>query len=118
MDAAKRIREKVGRAGEKFPNQEERLVKCADVIIERGAEPLHKAYEKQLNKIMTMNSEDQAAEAIGKIEHTVFESSVMSPFLGARESKSRARFWIMVLIGILFFVAFVGATAPSLMRFL
>jgi hypothetical protein len=91
MDAAERIRDKVDRVGRIFPDEHERLAKCAEVVIERGADPLHKALEKQLDQISDMKSEHKVAQTVDKIEHTIFESNIMSPFLGARESKGRMR---------------------------
>lgn len=116
MDASQRIRDKVDRVGETFPSQHERLSRCAEVVIERGADPLHKAFEKQLDQISNMKSEEKAAQTVDKVEHTIFESNIMSPFLGAHESKGHMRFWIAVLIGILCVAALIVATVPSLIR--
>lgn len=116
MPTAERIRERVERVGEVFPDQYKRLSKCAEVIIDRGTDPVKNAFEKQLDQISRMKSAHEASKTVDKIEHTIFKSKITSPFLGAQKDKVRARFWIMVSIGILFAVAFLVATVPSLMR--
>lgn len=48
------------------------------------------------------------------MDYTIFESSIISPFLGAHESKGRACFEIMLLLGIAFVLAITGGIVPDL----
>ena len=48
------------------------------------------------------------------MDYTIFESRIISPFLGAHNSKGRARFWIMLLLGIAFVLAITGGIVPDL----
>jgi hypothetical protein len=83
-----------------YPDQRERIERCAEVVVERGTDALYKAFDKQLQRIAGAGTRQQAIHQIDRMEHTLFESPLLSPFLGAREDKPRQRMWLSVGIGV------------------
>lgn len=70
------------------------------MVIERDTDALYKAFDKQLQRIAKAGSRQQAIHQIDRMEHTLFESTLLSPFLGAREDKPGQRMWLSVGIGV------------------
>lgn len=109
MKGQKESRRKVEMVTRHYPNERERIEKCAAVIEERDSEMLYQAFEKSLDRIAAASNPSDARKLIDKMEHTLHESRLMSPFLGAREGNTAARTWIQVSV----IVLLIGLIAAS-----
>lgn len=98
------IHQKADEVIAKYPHERERIEKCVEVIRDGDSEMLYRALEGALDRILSASSPVQATKRIHKMEHTLMESRLLSPFLGAREGNAGKRAWI---VGVLVFLGIV-----------
>lgn len=110
MTEQKEILRKIEAVTSKYPNERDRIEKCAAVIDERGSGMLYQAFEKSLDRIAAAPNPTEARKLIDKMEHTLMESNLLSPFLGAREGNAAARTWIQVIV-IVLLIGLIAASA-------
>lgn len=108
MDAEEKIRARIDEVSQIYPDQRERLERCAKAVIESGSDMLHKSFDKQLQRIIGATTREQAARYVDKMGHTLFESTLFSSLLGGGEESQRRRMWIGVGVVIVLILIFAG----------
>ena len=111
MDVKAAIREKEKQVLSMYPAEQERLEQCTRLVFEQDNDLLYNAYLKQLDRILSANSPDKARKHIDKMEHTLTQSSLISPLMdNSPEGKRRG-----VIIAMLVIIALVLLTGIELL---
>lgn len=98
MTRMEQFRSKIDEIASRYPEERERIEKCASIIGGSDSDMLHQAFEKQLKRIAAAPRPDDARKQIDKMEHTLTKSRLISPLLETGENSASTRAWIIGLV--------------------
>ena len=108
MTPAERMHDRLAAIAETHPAEEERLAACARVVLEHDNRMLNRYVEAQLDRILATSEPDAARKITDRLEYELMNSPVLSPFLGARESRGFQRRAIVAAISAVTVAAFIA----------
>ena len=108
MTPAQRMHDRLASIAETHPAEKERLAACARVVLERDNRMLNRYFEAQLDRILATTEPGAARKITDRLEYELMDSPVLSPFLGARESRGFQRRAIVAAISAVTVAAFIA----------
>lgn len=112
MDRTENIHKKKERIVAAYPEEQERIEKCNNIIFEQDNGWLYQAYEKQLDRILSASNPVKARKEIAQMEHILTKSTIMSSLVGEQGSANKKRIWV---IGMLVVIAIIVLTGIELL---